>query len=907
LSLSLLLAGASTASGGYRGAVLSDGPTGYWRLGERDALAAADETGQHDGTYRGAVQPGAPGAIAADSDTAAEFGGSDQGVDVGNAPALNAGIADFAVEAWVKTLLNGEQVVITKDGFAGESWWLLSVTDDFGHIGQPRLKIFDGSSDNYAYGPTRVDDGSWHHVVAEVDRDRGITVYVDGSAATRSLSTPQALESTGDLLIAQARDAHYPDFRGTLDEVAIYPKVLGPAGVAEHFRLGIDSTALSVELTSPAAGARTNDPTPTFAGTAAVGSGASRTVLVNVYAGSSAAGTPVAASTAPVLDDGSYEATVGTALADGVYTAQAEQRDDAGNTGRSGAVTFVVDTTPPAVTLESPTNGATTGRAPLFAGRAGTATGDSATVAVEVYAGADASGPRRMTLSTERAADGAFSAAVAAPLDPGTYTAQAEQRDAAGNAGSSAPTTFVVSGVSGYAAEVASDGPTGYWRLGEASGPTARDQVGPNAGTYVGDVTFGHPGAVASDPDTAIGVDGTGAGVTIPDAAGLLVGASDFTVEAWVKTSVTDEQAIAGMEPDRGWLLTVTDDSNFQGRPRLKIFDGIAARYAYGAGRVDDGRWHHVVAEVDRDSGVTVYVDAVAATTPLPTPQPLDGGADLTIGRDSTYPGFQGELDEVVLYPTLLGASRVSAHHALAQSAPTPTETVWSADMETGDLSQWTQGGTHGGSYDSGACIRPPNGVTSEVAHSGKFSMKMTVDLGLGEAGCRQFRHEESRTGGTFYYGAWYYLPAPVTAVNYWNVFQFKSETATLNDPFWVLDLMPRADGSPHLRLRWKGTVVGPFADDTTTGTKNYDQTKADVPIGRWFHVEAYLRQASDSTGRLTIWQDGVELFDMVDVKTKYVGGDERWSVNNYSNGLLPSLATLYVDDATVATERTSR
>ena len=101
--------------------------------------------------------------------------------------------------------------------------------------------------------------------------------------------------------------------------------------------------------------------------------------------------------------------------------------------------------------------------------------------------------------------------------------------------------------------------------------------------------------------------------------------------------------------------------------------------------------------------------------------------------------------------------------------------------------------------------------------------------------------------------------------------------------------------------MRWKGTVVGPFERDTSTGTKTYDQRAANVPVRRWFHIEVYLKQAADFSGRLTVWQDGKRLYDMAGVKTKYPRGDQRWSVNNYSDGLRPSVATLFVDDATVA------
>lgn len=230
--------------------------------------------------------------------------------------------------------------------------------------------------------------------------------------------------------------------------------------------------------------------------------------------------------------------------------------------------------------------------------------------------------------------------------------------------------------------------------------------------------------------------------------------------------------------------------------------------------------------------------------------------------------------------------------------------------METGNLSQWTKtsvvnNSSQGGSYDSGYCNRPTSGVSTEVARSGRYSMEMTIDTAnRTSSGCRQFRHAESVSGNPYYYSAWFYLPAKSSAIDYWNVFQFKSESSTLNDPFWVIDLMPRSNGALRLLLRWKGTVVGPYSGDASLGTRYFDQAARDVPVGRWFHVEAYLKQASDFSGRLTVWQDGVQLWDMANVKTKYPGGDNRWSVNNYSDGVNPNPTSVYVDDAVISTAR---
>ena len=225
--------------------------------------------------------------------------------------------------------------------------------------------------------------------------------------------------------------------------------------------------------------------------------------------------------------------------------------------------------------------------------------------------------------------------------------------------------------------------------------------------------------------------------------------------------------------------------------------------------------------------------------------------------------------------------------------------------MEAGDLSQWLTGGVSQASYDSGTCIRPANGVSTDYAHSGSHSMKMTIDTSSQESGCRQFRSLESKTGGTYYYGAWFYIPQTYKASNYWNIFQFKSNNGSTEDPFWVVELMPRSNGAIHLRLRWKEGHPGPYATSGTSSSPIYfDQTLQDVSAGRWFHIEAYLVQSGSFAGHLTIWQDGVLLWDLANINTKFSGGDERWSTNNYSDGISPNPTSVYVDDATISTQR---
>jgi hypothetical protein len=247
---------------------------------------------------------------------------------------------------------------------------------------------------------------------------------------------------------------------------------------------------------------------------------------------------------------------------------------------------------------------------------------------------------------------------------------------------------------------------------------------------------------------------------------------------------------------------------------------------------------------------------------------------------------------------------------SLSKTAPATRDSsrgrlLWSADHETGDLDEWSSGG--GGEYNNGDADTV---VSTRRAHTGRHAAEMTITAPP-ESGTRLFRTRESRSGVDAYYGVWYFIPRPYAAAEYWNLFQFKSETDSENEPWWVLDVAARSrTGRPYFFLRYKGTLPGPRSGDVAEGehgTKYFWQTTSDIPIGRWLHVEVFLRQSSRFSGRIVVWQNGTRLFDLAGVKTKFVGGDQRWSVNNYSNGLQPQPSVIYVDDATIHLGRPGR
>jgi hypothetical protein len=239
-------------------------------------------------------------------------------------------------------------------------------------------------------------------------------------------------------------------------------------------------------------------------------------------------------------------------------------------------------------------------------------------------------------------------------------------------------------GSSLYRDAVLSDDPRAYWRLGETSGPSARDELELAHGSYLGGVELGATGPLVDDPDPAVRFDGRDDVVSMGDpSAGVLdVGARGFTVEAWIRARATDERAVVSKRPYGAglpyWQVTVTDDGSMTGRIRVDVSDGERARQAYGpAVRVDDGRWHHVVVAVHRRRGITIFVDGVDAATPGAVRGSLSNAGELLVGKAPGYPHFRGRIDEVALYARVLDASQVELHRLAARGVRLTSSRRW--------------------------------------------------------------------------------------------------------------------------------------------------------------------------------------------------------------------------------------
>ena len=192
--------------------------------------------------------------------------------------------------------------------------------------------------------------------------------------------------------------------------------------------------------------------------------------------------------------------------------------------------------------------------------------------------------------------------------------------------------------------------------------------------------------------------------------------------------------------------------------------------------------------------------------------------------------------------------------------------------------------------------------VTSPV-HSGHYAAEFTVDSSGAMRDENQTRCVRQGALPTeAYYGAWYYIPV-LAKLNdnssLWNLFHFQGgDTArhmpggdSSQDGLWDVTLVNNASET-SLQL---------LAYDFINGTVRKPTNPPTVPIGEWFHIQFYLKRASNATGAIRLYQNGKLLVE----KTGIITDDSTWGqwyVGNITKGLTPQDSTLYVDDVTIDT-----
>ncbi|MET0285387.1 MAG: LamG domain-containing protein [Polyangiales bacterium] len=209
----------------------------------------------------------------------------------------------------------------------------------------------------------------------------------------------------------------------------------------------------------------------------------------------------------------------------------------------------------------------------------------------------------------------------------------------------------------------------------------ARDAKSVNHGSYVAGVSHVASGALTV-PNGSASFNGTSNYIEVERQIG-----ADFSIELWFKStqgvgaaSVTQWWQTAGLV-DASATISVKD-FGIGLRSDGKILAGTGSSSCFvpltcgdqdvtivsaGSTSYKDGNWHHVVFTRTRATGsLSLYIDGALSTTVASggSTSVLDGLNNLTIGRIQRNTNFfAGQIDEVAVYASVLGAQTVLNHY----------------------------------------------------------------------------------------------------------------------------------------------------------------------------------------------------------------------------------------------------
>jgi len=200
----------------------------------------------------------------------------------------------------------------------------------------------------------------------------------------------------------------------------------------------------------------------------------------------------------------------------------------------------------------------------------------------------------------------------------------------------------------------------GYWSFNEGSGTIARDISGKeNHGTIHGGTwTNGKYGG-------ALSFDGVDDYVEIPETSLLDPRTSDFTVEAWIKTSSTADWIVIskwdGWGSGNAWWLG-NDWYGGSQHLRFSVYCPSMNWAENTTAVVSDGKWHHM-AGVREGGTLKLYIDGVLAGTKVACAGvDVNNNLPVRIGKFGEPGGwhFNGTIDEVRIYKRALSPEEIS-------------------------------------------------------------------------------------------------------------------------------------------------------------------------------------------------------------------------------------------------------
>lgn len=248
------------------------------------------------------------------------------------------------------------------------------------------------------------------------------------------------------------------------------------------------------------------------------------------------------------------------------------------------------------------------------------------------------------------------------------------------------------------------------------------------------------------------------------------------------------------------------------------------------------------------------------------------------------------DVGATVLLVCLLAGAACARQADLGSIGDGPASVLWRGTFEPGDLSEWTGDG-------EGNAFTPTGGdkplATLAMAHSGRYGGQFTIAPKASMASTSYlFRNQPSPPQA--YYSAWFYVPSTI-AIGAWLSLTHFSGSDTGDgkslSAIWDVNLYPLLGGG----------VAAQLYDYLGLGFNLRQTIPVPFPLDTWVQLEVYLSKAVGPTGEVTVWQDGVQILQRLNIQT--VSNDwMQWDAGGAADATtLPSPAFLYMDDAAIS------
>lgn len=218
--------------------------------------------------------------------------------------------------------------------------------------------------------------------------------------------------------------------------------------------------------------------------------------------------------------------------------------------------------------------------------------------------------------------------------------------------------------------------PLGYWRLGEASGTTATDEMGAYNGVYQNTPTYAQPSLLPSESDTCVRLDGSLDYVSI---TGIPQITTTLTLECWVNPDTfVSHQTIFGIDTSEavslGALYVKTASSVGYPTYEVVFLDTALQVTAISLSNLmTAGQTYHCVMVYDFPS-LKLYLDGNEVGSATLTNQLAAQTGDWAIGagffNNVRVDEFDGFIDEAVLYNTALTPEQILEHYNAGVTTP---------------------------------------------------------------------------------------------------------------------------------------------------------------------------------------------------------------------------------------------